>query len=106
QSQYYLNPELKPWRIDVDTSSSGAVTLSGTVDSDSDRAEAVRIARATEGVTGVNNNLRVEPQGVATTGAIKDTAAVKNDAREIQADARGAARTAAVAIDDSWITMK
>jgi hyperosmotically inducible protein len=33
QSQYYLNPELKPWRIDVDTSSSGAVTLSGTVDS-------------------------------------------------------------------------
>jgi osmotically-inducible protein OsmY len=106
QSQYYLNPELKPWRIDVDTSSSGAVTLSGTVDSDSDRTEAVRIARATEGVTGVNNNLRVEPQGVATTGAIKDTAAVKNDAREIQADARSAARTAAVAVDDSWITMK
>jgi len=106
QSQYYLNPELKPWRIDVDTSSSSAVTLSGTVDSDSDRTEAVRIARATEGVTGVNNNLRVEPQGVATTGAIKDTAAVKNDAREIQADARSAARTAAVAVDDSWITMK
>lgn len=106
QSQYYLNPELKPWRIDVDTSSSSAVTLSGTVDSDSDRTEAVRIARATEGVTGVDNNLRVEPQGVATTGAIKDTAAVKNDAREIQADARSAARTAAVAVDDSWITMK
>ena len=106
QSQYYLNPELKPWRIDVDTSSSSAVTLSGTVDSDSDRTQAVRIARATEGVTGVDNNLRVEPQGVATTGAIKDTAAVKNDAREIQADARSAARTAAVAVDDSWITMK
>ena len=106
QSQYYLNPELKPWRIDVDTSSSGAVTLSGTVESDSDRAEAVRIARATEGVTGVTDNLRVEPQGVATTGAMKDTAAVKNDAREIKDDARGAARTAAVAVDDSWITTK
>jgi osmotically-inducible protein OsmY len=106
QSQYYLNPELKPWRIDVDTASSGAVTLSGTVDSDTDRAEAVRIARATEGVTNVTDNMRVQPQGVATTGAAKDTTAVKNDAREIKDDARNAARSAATAIDDSWITMK
>ncbi len=106
QSQYYLNPELKPWRIDVDTASSGAVTLSGTVDSDTDRAEAVRIARGTEGVTNVTDNLRVQPQGVATTGAVKDTTAVKNDAREIKNDARNSARAAATAIDDSWITMK
>jgi hyperosmotically inducible periplasmic protein len=83
QSQYYLNPSLKPWRIDVDTASSGAVTLSGSVDSEADRGEAVRIARATEGVTAVNDNLRVQPQSVATTGATKDTA-----------------------VDDTWITMK
>ena len=90
QSQYYLNPELKPWRIDVDTSGSGAVTLSGTVDSDADRAEAVRIARATEGVATVNDNLRVRPESVATTGTTKETTG----------------RAAAAAIDDSWITTK
>jgi hyperosmotically inducible periplasmic protein len=106
QSQYYLNPTLKPWRIDVDTSSSGAVTLSGTVDSDGDRAEAVKIARATEGVTAVSDNLRVQPQSVATSGTVKDTTDVKNDAREIKNDARSAARKTAAAIDDSWITMK
>ena len=101
QSQYYLNPELKPWRIDVDTASSGSVTLSGTVDSGADRAEAVRIARGTEGVTNVTDSLRVQPQGVATTGAAKDTTAVKNGN-----DARRAATSAAGAIDDSWITTK
>jgi osmotically-inducible protein OsmY len=106
QSQYYLNPALKPWRIDVDTSSSGAVTLSGTVDSDTDRSEAVKIARATEGVTAVNDNLRVQPQSVATTGTVKDTTDVRNDAREIKGDARSAARQTAQAIDDSWITTK
>jgi hyperosmotically inducible periplasmic protein len=106
QSQYYLDPELKPWSIDVDTASSGTVTLSGTVDSDADRAEAVRIARGTEGVTNVTDNMRVQPQGVATTGAAKDTTAVKNDAREIKDDARSAVRSAATAVDDSWITMK
>ena len=106
QSQYYLNPALKPWRIDVDTSSSGAVTLSGSVDSDADRGEAVKIARATEGVTAVNDNLRVQPQSVATTGTVKDTSDVKNDAREIRNDARSAARQTAEAVDDSWITMK
>ena len=106
QSQYYLNPSLKPWRIDVDTSSSGAVTLSGTVDSDTDRGEAVKIARATEGVTAVRDNLRVQPQSVATTGTVKDTTDVKNDAREIKGGARSAARQTAQAIEDSWITTK
>jgi hyperosmotically inducible periplasmic protein len=106
QSQYYLNPALKPWRIDVDTSSSGAVTLSGSVDSDADRGEAVKIARATEGVTAVNDNLRVQPQSVATTGTVKDTSDVKDDALEIRNDARSTARQTAEAVDDSWITMK
>ena len=90
QSQYYLDPELKPWRIDVDTSGSGAVTLSGTVESDADRAEAVRIARATEGVATVHDNLRVRPESVATTGTTKETTG----------------RSAADVIDDGWITTK
>jgi osmotically-inducible protein OsmY len=112
QSQYYLNPELKPWQIDVDTSSTGMVTLSGAVDSDADRTEAVRIARTTEGVVGVTDNLRVEARGVATTGTkgtsagIKDTTAVKSDAREVRDDASRAAHSAGTTVTDSWITMK
>ena len=106
QSQYYLNPELKPWRIDVDTSPNGVVTLSGSVDSDGDRNEAVRIARATEGVSRVNDNLRVQPQAVATTGAIKDSTAVKEDARELGNQAKGAARDVGDKVEDGWISMK
>ena len=106
RSQYYLNPSLKPWRIDVDTASSGAVTLSGSVDTEADRGEAIRIARATEGVTAVNDNLRVQPQSVATTGTSKDPTDVKNDAREIKDAARRVVRKAVEGVDDSWITMK
>jgi osmotically-inducible protein OsmY len=106
QSQYYLNPELKPWRIDVDTSSAGVVTLSGAVDSDRDRTEAVRIARATEGVATVSDNLRVQPGTVGTTGGANDTTAVKDAGREVGDDARDTTRAAADAVDDSWITVK
>jgi osmotically-inducible protein OsmY len=106
QSQYYLNPELKPWRIDVDTSPTGVVTLSGSVDSEGDRTEAVRIARATEGVSRVNDNLRIRPQAVATTGAVKDSTAVKDDGRDIANQAKGAARDAGDKVEDGWITMK
>ena len=106
QSQYYLNPELKPWRIDVDTSPTGVVTLSGSVDSEGDRTEAIRIARATEGVASVNDNLRVQPRAVATTGAVKDSTAIKEDARDIGNQAKGAARDAGDKVEDGWITMK
>ena len=52
QSQY-LHPGLKPWNIDVTTSPGGVVTLAGADRSDADRAEAVKIASATDGVTGL-----------------------------------------------------
>lgn len=61
QAQYFVSPEIKPWTIDVTTQSGGAVTLEGTVDSADDRAEAVRIARTTEGVTRVEDRLRIDP---------------------------------------------
>lgn len=70
QSQYFANPEIKPWNIDVTTSSRGVVTLRGELDREADRAEAVRIAQQTDGVTRVNDLLRVKGAGesVATTG--------------------------------------
>jgi hyperosmotically inducible periplasmic protein len=60
RAQYYANPEIRPWNIDVTTNADGAVTLSGTIDDAADRQEAVRIARDTEGVTGVTDRLTAD----------------------------------------------
>ena len=60
QAQYFVNPEIKPWNIDVTTNSGGVVILEGEVDGAEDKAEAVRIARETEGVTRVEDRLRVK----------------------------------------------
>ena len=59
QAQYFANPEVKPWNIDVTTRPNGVVELRGEVEEAADRTEAVRIARETEGVVRVDNQLRV-----------------------------------------------
>lgn len=59
QAQYFTDPEISPWNIDVTTASNGVVTLSGRVESAADRDEAIRIARATDGVTDVNDRLTI-----------------------------------------------
>jgi osmotically-inducible protein OsmY len=65
-AQYFLAPEIKPWNIDVTTSSGGIVELRGELDDPEARAEAVRIAGATEGVTRVEDHLRVRGQPAVT----------------------------------------
>jgi osmotically-inducible protein OsmY len=60
QAQYFADSDVKPWNVDVTTASGGVVTLEGAVDGEQARDEAVRIARETEGVTRVENRLRVE----------------------------------------------
>ena len=85
QAQYFINPEIKPWNIDVTTSNAGVVTLEGEVDSADDKAEAVRVARATEGVSRVEDKLRIQGQASAT-----DTAAP----------------TAGIERPDAWLTAK
>jgi osmotically-inducible protein OsmY len=59
QSQYFLSPDVKGNNIDVTTSGNGHVTLRGTAESAAERQEAVRIARATDGVRDVSDELRV-----------------------------------------------
>jgi osmotically-inducible protein OsmY len=63
---------VKAYKIDVDTNS-GMVTLSGTVDTAEAKARAVRVARATTGVTGVEDQLSVGPPAVALKVAPKKT---------------------------------
>lgn len=88
QAQYFADADVKPWNIDVTTASGGVVTLEGTVDSTEAKNEAVRIARETEGVTRVEDRLRVEA-----------------DARRTDA-APTAADPSAIGQPDAWLTAK
>jgi hyperosmotically inducible protein len=52
------DPQVNPFEIDVDTMD-GVVTLSGTVDSQEEKSEAGKLARNTEGVVRVDNQLMI-----------------------------------------------
>lgn len=58
KSKMALDDTIKGSRIDVDTAD-GVVTLSGTVGSERERQRALQLARETEGVRSVTDNLRV-----------------------------------------------
>jgi osmotically-inducible protein OsmY len=76
QSQYFLSPDVKGNNIDVTTMGNGHVTLRGTVESAAERQEAVRIARATDGVRDVSDELRVaaDPDARPAEGAARPDA--------------------------------
>ena len=93
QAQYFASPEIKPWNIDVTTANNGVVTLEGEVDSADDKAEAVRIARGTEGVTRVEDRLRIEGEKAGT-------------AREATDPAAGVAPVPKLPRPDAWVTAK
>lgn len=94
QAQYFANPDIKPWNIEVTTTAGGVVTLDGVVEDQSDKAEAVRIARETEGVTRVDDRLRTksQPSEAAGTGAGPSSAET--------------ARTEDAGLSDEWLTAK
>jgi hyperosmotically inducible protein len=94
QAQYFVNPEVKPWNIDVTTASDGTVTLRGEVDGAADGEEAVRIARATEGVTRVENQLRVSGDTSEREAADRDDRTAADRATRSTDD------------PDEWITAK
>jgi hyperosmotically inducible protein len=68
QAKYFLDDTIKSRRIDVN-SSTGIVTLRGEVGSDDERAQALLLARTTDGVQRVEDNLTVilTQQSEATT---------------------------------------
>lgn len=70
--------------INVDTNNH-VVTLTGTVHSAAEKAEALRLARTTSGVRRVVSKLTMDP--MKTTGNDTETAA-KADARDAKADAK------------------
>jgi len=58
KSKLTVSGDVNPFNIDVDTQN-GVVTLSGRVTKPEAKAEAERIARETEGVREVHNNITV-----------------------------------------------
>lgn len=62
--------DVKAYQIDVDTSNK-VVTLSGNVETATAKAKAVEIARGTDGVANVVDNIRVSP-ATASTPSLPD----------------------------------
>jgi hyperosmotically inducible protein len=59
QARFYLDPSVKTRNVDVSTHS-GVVTLRGQVASDNERAQALLLARTTEGVQRVEDSLTID----------------------------------------------
>lgn len=64
QSKYFLDGTVKGRQINVDTST-GVVRLTGEVGSEVERAQALQLARETEGVQRVEDGLTVNPQATS-----------------------------------------
>jgi osmotically-inducible protein OsmY len=61
QAKYFVDDEVKARDIDV-TTQNGVVTLSGVVEDEAERRQAVALARSTDGVRDVTDQLRVDPE--------------------------------------------
>lgn len=96
QAQFFADTDVKPWNIDVTTRSDGTVTLQGEVDDAASREAAERIARSTEGVTTVNNQLRLRAEGDRTAA----TGTPQQPREERAGDADGDDQP------DGWVTAK
>ena len=95
KSKLAADDTVSAYQVDVDTQD-GIVTLTGSVDTPAAREQAVTLARQTDGVTDVVDNIQVD-NTAATTGRIDQGAdAISEGARE----AGEAAREGADAVGD------
>lgn len=95
QAQYFADADVKARQIDV-TTDNGVVTLTGTVDDENARKQAVEIAKNTDGVVRVEDRLSIGP--VATTGT--------STTREAGETAARTADRAGDALSSAWVTTK
>lgn len=94
-SQFVTEDALEDSDVDVDTNN-GVVTLSGTVATAAGRSRALAIAKATDGVTSVNDKLKIAPEGDRAGAAT----------REAGREATGAAKSGGRRVNDGWIKSK
>lgn len=94
KSKLAADDTVKAYQVDVDTAN-GVVTLTGDVATIAQKEQAVRLARSTDGVSDVIDQLRVNPTA-ATSGI--DTPDVDADTPDVDADVEG---TTGEAADDA-----
>jgi hyperosmotically inducible protein len=108
-SQFVPEDALKNSDIDVDTKK-GVVLLNGTVTTEAGRARAVAIAKATDGVNSVTDNLRIAAGTDLTTAARDAGARAADKTKEVARDTRDAAKettgTTGTAVTDGWLKSK
>jgi hyperosmotically inducible periplasmic protein len=81
KTKFASDDVVKAHQINVDTKE-GIVTLSGSVDSSNSRERAVQLARATDGVASVVDNLIVTPAAAPTSGIGDTTSTTTSDAAD------------------------
>jgi hyperosmotically inducible periplasmic protein len=103
-TKYALDTEIDRYRIDIDTVN-GIVTLRGSVSSAEQRTEAERIARGTEGVRDVINELEIDPTERTASTAFEDTwiAAMVNS--KLAVDPEVKSRNVDVDVRDGVVTL-
>jgi hyperosmotically inducible protein len=116
-SQFVPEDALNDSDIDVDTRA-GHVTLNGTVVTQAGRERAVAIAKATDGVKGVTDNLKI---GVADYDLMKDASRAARETgttgkevgkttgtagKEIAKDTKEGAKSAGKTVTDGWVKSK
>jgi osmotically-inducible protein OsmY len=79
QSKYFMDDRIKGRHIVV-TTNAGVVTLNGEIADDTERAEALLLARTTEGVKRVEDNLTTSPAPAPASTAATPPTAVVTDA--------------------------
>lgn len=106
KSKFAADDTVKAYQIDVDTRDH-VVTLSGEVESMAHKSRAVEIARGTDGVTNVVDNLIVAATA-ATSGDldVDVDADLKDDARQGAAVVKEGARETGEAVKDGAATVK
>jgi hyperosmotically inducible protein len=94
KSKLAADDTVKAYQIDVDTKDR-VVTLSGTVETTAQKDQAVIIARQTDGVRDVVDQIAVSPVAALTTGDLRDEASeAAREAREEAREATDAAKEA------------
>jgi len=109
-SQFVPEDALSNSDIDVDTKH-GVVSLNGTVASEAGRARAIAIAKATDGVNSVTDNLKIAAEHHDMTAAAHDAGAkagekTKEVARDTKNATKEATGTTGKAITDGWLKSK
>jgi osmotically-inducible protein OsmY len=86
KAKFAQDDTVKAYQLDVDTSNR-VVTLTGSVETAAAKDRAVMLARQTDGVSDVVDQITVSPQAAATTGDLRDEArdagaAIREETRE------------------------